>query len=83
MQSAARLNGQAEHTLELAVVRFPGDPETWTRLARFQLADLDHPRAALRTRCGAHLPRPLIAAGARALPLRQAAQRVLEREPPS
>ena len=34
-------------TLERAVLSFPGDPDTWLRLTRFQLVTLDRPRQAL------------------------------------
>lgn len=43
----------AERTLQRAVLRYPGDPETWLRLGRFQLDALDDPRAALSTVRGA------------------------------
>ncbi|MFN2617243.1 MAG: O-antigen ligase family protein [Thermoleophilaceae bacterium] len=36
-------------TLERAVTRYPDEPLTWLRLARFQLDSLDRPRAALDT----------------------------------
>jgi hypothetical protein len=80
VQSAARLNGRAERTLELAVVRFPGDPETWTRLARFQLANLDDPRAALRTVRGLLYLDPYSPIGRQLYLSSRSALRLLERE---
>ncbi len=52
-QTAAGDRDAAAHTLERAVLRYPGDPETWLRLGRFQLETLDDPRAALSTVRGA------------------------------
>ena len=43
----------AEHSLQQAVISFPGDPQTWYRLAAFQLGTLDAPEAAIRTIHGA------------------------------
>ena len=43
----------AEHSLQQAVISFPGDPQTWYRLAAFQLGTLDAPEAAIRTIRGA------------------------------
>jgi hypothetical protein len=43
----------AEHALQQAVISFPGDPQTWYRLAAFQLGTLDAPEAAMRTIRGA------------------------------
>jgi tetratricopeptide (TPR) repeat protein len=39
----------ARRTLERAVLEFPGDPQTWLRLASFQLTTLDRPQDALET----------------------------------
>jgi tetratricopeptide (TPR) repeat protein len=39
----------ARGTLERAVLKFPGDPQTWLRLATFQLLTLDRPDLALQT----------------------------------
>ena len=39
----------ARESLELAVIKFPGDPQTWYRLAAFQLGTLDAPEQALET----------------------------------
>jgi O-antigen ligase len=52
-QIAAGDRKAADRTLERAVLRYPGDPETWLRLGRFQLDALDQPRAALSTVRGA------------------------------
>jgi hypothetical protein len=43
----------AEHALQQAVISFPGDPQTWYRLAAFQLGTLDAPEAAAKTIRGA------------------------------
>jgi hypothetical protein len=43
----------AQQNLERAVIRFPGDPQTWYRLAAFQLGTLDAPEQALETLKGA------------------------------
>jgi hypothetical protein len=39
----------AGRTLEEAVLKFPGDPQTWLRLASFQLGTLDQPEKAVET----------------------------------
>ena len=39
----------ARASLERAVIKFPGDPQTWYRLAAFQLGTLDAPEQALET----------------------------------
>ena len=39
----------AERALERAVLSFPGEPQTWLRLASFQLGTRDDPAAALQT----------------------------------
>jgi hypothetical protein len=39
----------ARQSLEKAVLSFPGDPQTWHRLAEFQLGTLDAPEQALET----------------------------------
>ena len=46
-------DSDAEAALEDAVLKFPGDPETWYRLAAFQLGTLDEPDAAAETIRGA------------------------------
>jgi hypothetical protein len=52
---AGRL-GDAERTLEEAVLKFPGEPQTWYRLAAFQLGTLDQPvRAAATVRAAIYL----------------------------
>jgi hypothetical protein len=43
----------AQLSLEQAVIEFPGDPQTWYRLAAFQLGTLDAPEQALETIRGA------------------------------
>ncbi len=75
--SAARLDAQAGHTLERAVLRFPGDPDAWIRLARFQLYVLDAPRPALTTLRGALYLDPYSALGRSLYLTAQAAQRVV------
>ena len=39
----------ARASLERAVIQFPGDPQTWYRLAAFQVGTLDSPEQALET----------------------------------
>jgi hypothetical protein len=39
----------AQESLERAVLRFPGDPQTWYRLAAFELGTRDAPEQALET----------------------------------
>ena len=43
----------AERSLQKAVIKFPGDPQTWYRLAAFELGTLDAPERALETIRGA------------------------------
>lgn len=49
----------AEATLEEAVLKFPGDPQTWYRLAAFQLGTLERPNEAAQTVRGALYLDPL------------------------
>jgi MFS family permease len=49
VQTAAGDEAAARETLEQAVLGFPGDPQTWYRLAAFQLGTLDRPDQALET----------------------------------
>jgi tetratricopeptide (TPR) repeat protein len=49
IDTAANREMEAQENLELAVIRFPGDPQTWYRLAAFQLGTLDAPEQALET----------------------------------
>ena len=82
VETAAGSETAARHTLELAVLKFPGEPETWLRLASFQLGTIDRPRAALQSVRGALYLDPLSAparqlfldARARARQKEQAAQ---------
>ena len=53
IDTAANRVPEAQQNLELAVIRFPGDPQTWYRLAAFQLGTLDSPEQALETLKGA------------------------------
>ena len=53
VNTAANREDDAQTNLELAVIRFPGDPQTWYRLAAFQLGTLDAPEQALETISGA------------------------------
>jgi hypothetical protein len=53
IESGAGRSGAAESTLEQAVLKFPGDPQTWLRLASFQLDPLDQPAQAAQTVRGA------------------------------
>jgi tetratricopeptide (TPR) repeat protein len=43
----------AERSLQRAVLEFPGDPQTWYRLAAFELGTLDAPNRAIETIRGA------------------------------
>jgi MFS family permease len=49
VDTAANREADAQENLERAVLRFPGDPQTWYRLAAFQLGTLDAPEQALET----------------------------------
>jgi O-Antigen ligase len=51
-QTAAGEEAAAEVTLERAVLRFPGYPDTWLRLASFQLGTIDRPDEAAETVLG-------------------------------
>jgi hypothetical protein len=48
-ETAAGDEAAAHRTLERAVLEFPGNPQTWLRLATFQLRTLDRPEDALET----------------------------------
>jgi len=63
VQSQTRDNEGARRTLETAVLHFPGDPQTWIGLARFQLNTLNRPADALETLQGALYLDPLSKAG--------------------
>jgi O-antigen ligase len=47
--TAAGRERDAEATLERAVLLFPGDPQTWQRLAGFQLGTIDRPQDAIES----------------------------------
>jgi tetratricopeptide (TPR) repeat protein len=49
IETGAGREAEAGGTLERAVLRYPGDPQTWYRLASFQLGTLERPREALET----------------------------------
>ena len=51
--AAAQRPTAAYHTLEQAVKEHPRDPETWLRLARFELDELDLPQRAVQSLRGA------------------------------
>jgi hypothetical protein len=53
IDTAANREDDAQQSLERAVILFPGDPQTWYRLAAFQLGTLDAPEQALDTVRGA------------------------------
>ena len=53
VDTKANREDDARESLERAVVRFPGDPQTWYRLAAFELGTLDAPQDALETIRGA------------------------------
>jgi hypothetical protein len=63
VNTAADRVDQAQDNLERAVIRFPGDPQTWYRLAAFQLGTLDSPEQALETLRGALYLNPHSAPG--------------------
>jgi hypothetical protein len=46
IETQAGREGDARRTLEAAVLKFPGEPESWYRLAAFQLGTLDQPSKA-------------------------------------
>ena len=48
-ETAAGDRAAARRTLERAVLEFPGDPQTWLRLATFQSTTLDRPQDTLET----------------------------------
>jgi len=49
IETMAARQDDARESLERAVIKFPGDPQTWYRLAAFQLGTLDAPEQALET----------------------------------
>ena len=53
IQTEASREQDARESLEQAVLKFPGDPQTWYRLAAFQLGTLDRPAEAAATAQGA------------------------------
>jgi hypothetical protein len=53
IDTAAGREADAQMSLERAVIEFPGDPQTWYRLAAFQLGTLNAPEQALDTLRGA------------------------------
>jgi hypothetical protein len=53
IDTQAKREKDAHESLERAVVRFPGDPQTWYRLAAFELGTLDAPEQAMKTIKGA------------------------------
>ena len=53
IDTAANREDDAQTSLERAVILFPGDPQTWYRLAAFQLGTLDAPEQAVETVRGA------------------------------
>ena len=53
IDTTAGREAAARESLERAVLRYPGDPQTWYRLAAFQLGTLDKPGQALDTLRGA------------------------------
>jgi hypothetical protein len=53
IDTAANREQDAQQSLERAVLLFPGDPQTWYRLAAFQLGTLDAPEQAVDTIRGA------------------------------
>ncbi len=70
IETAANREADAQQNLERAVLLFPGDPQTWYRLAAFQLGTLDAPEQALDTIRGALYLDPHSRAASPALPRR-------------
>ena len=62
VETRADREADARDTLEEAVLKFPGDPDTWYRLAAFRLGTLDRPAQALEAVQGALYLDPLSAA---------------------
>ena len=91
-QSAAGEETAALRSLESAVLKFPGDPQTWIALTEFELRNLDRPNDALESVGGALFldPRSPFAgqlfldarARARLLEARRAAAEAAERRRP-
>ena len=61
VETRADREADARDTLEEAVLNFPGDPDTWYRLAAFRLGTLDRPAQALEAIQGALYLDPLSA----------------------
>jgi hypothetical protein len=59
IETDAGLEDEARVTLEQAVLKFPGDAQTWYRLAAFQLGTLNRPVEAAATVRGAIFLDPL------------------------
>lgn len=59
IETTAGRESAARVSLEQAVLKFPGDPQTWYQLAAFQLGTLDQPRKAAATVRGAIFLDPL------------------------
>ena len=74
IDTAANRVADAQENLERAVIRFPGDPQTWYRLAAFQLGTLDSPEQALETLKGALYLNPHSGPRAQAVPRRPRAR---------
>jgi tetratricopeptide (TPR) repeat protein len=53
IETRAGREQDARATLERAVLRFPGDPQTWLRLASFELGTMDRPDRAVEIIRGA------------------------------
>ena len=70
IDTAANRVDDAQENLERAVIRFPGDPQTWYRLAAFQLGTLDSPEQALETLKGALYLNPHSGPATQAVPRR-------------
>ena len=60
IDTAANREADAQKSLERAVILFPGDPQTWYRLAAFQLGTLDAPEQAAGDGPRGALPRPAL-----------------------
>ena len=68
IETTAGRETAARDSLEEAVLKFPGEAQTWYQLALFQLGTLEQPRKAAATVQRRDLPRPAGGAAAHAVP---------------
>jgi hypothetical protein len=88
-ETSAGQETAAGRTLEEAVLKFPGDPQTWLRLASYQLGTLDRPEDAVETVRGVLFLDPLSRPGgqlfleARARLRQKQLEAAAQQQPPS